>query len=189
MRDAAQPALLADVDIDEATWRLANGPRHAEWRQAIAELVEDGAFTLDPDGEAQRTRTPADGEPPVTLRGRVALAPDAVKLWLFDGRDDEVGHMELQRPVLAPLLREYTQLVSSLESALGDSTGSAADPAPRVEAIDIARRLLHDDGAELLRRSCVGARPDHKTARRLFTLLVLLTHDTSVRNLASAWPS
>lgn len=188
MRDAAQPVLLADVHIDEATWRLANGPRHAEWRQAIAELVEDGAFTLDADGEVGRG-SDTKREPPVTLRGRVALAPDAVKLWLFDGRDDEVGHMELQRPVLAPLLREYTQLVSSLESALGDSTGSLGDPAPQVEAIDIARRLLHDDAAELLRRSCVGARPDHKTARRLFTLLVLLTHDTTGQSLASAWPS
>lgn len=188
MRDSAQPALLADVHIDEATWSLANGPRHAEWRQAIAELIEDSSFTLDPDGQTARVGD-APKEPPVTLRGRVALAPDAVKLWLFDGRDDEVGRMELQRPVLAPLLREYTHLVTSLESALGDMTGSAGDPAPRVEAIDIARRLVHDDGAELLRRSCVGARPDHKTARRLFTLLVLLTHDTSGRNLASAWPA
>jgi uncharacterized protein (UPF0262 family) len=186
MRDAVQPALLKDVRIDEATWRCANEPRHAEWRQAIAELVEDGTFTLDPDGKQPGRQ---DGARPIALRGRVALAPDAVKLSLFDGRDDEVGRMELQRPVLAPLLREYTQLVTSLESALGDGTGSLGDPAPRVEAIDIARRLLHDDAAELLRRSCVGARPDHKTARRLFTLLVLLTHDTTGRNLASAWPA
>ena len=86
---------------------------------------------------------------------------------------------------LAPLLREYVQKLSAFDAGV-DGLGSDA---AQFEAMDIARRLIHDDAAELVQRSCVGARPDHKTARRLFTLLVLLMHDPEKLTLASSWPS
>ena len=45
----------------------------------------------------------------------------------------------------------------------------------RIEAIDMGRRALHDEGAEkLLHALSPSAELDHDTARRLFTLLCVL---------------
>jgi uncharacterized protein (UPF0262 family) len=178
MEAAAQPTPLSDVLIDEMTWRCAPRPRRAEWQQAIADLIEEGTFFFDKSAEPQVM-------PPAALHGRVELQPDGVRLLLYAANGTEVGRMELKHSVLAPLLREYVQKLSAFDGGL-DSVGGDAE---QFEAMDIARRLIHDDAAELLQRSCVGARPDHKTARRLFTLLVLLMHDPEKLSPASPWPS
>lgn len=178
MEAAAQPTPLSDVLIDEMTWSCAPRPRRAEWQQAIAELIEEGTFFFDHSAQPQAAR-------PAALHGRVEIQPDGVRLSLCTAGGAEVGRMELKHSVLAPLLREYIQKLSAFDAGL-DGLGSDA---AQFEAMDIARRLIHDDAAELVQRSCVGARPDHKTARRLFTLLVLLMHDPEKLSLTSAWPS
>jgi uncharacterized protein (UPF0262 family) len=50
---------------------------------------------------------------------------------------------------------------------------------PRIEALDIAKRLVHDEAAQAVRRIFALLGPDHATARRLFTLLVTLHFDTA----------
>ena len=48
-------------------------------------------------------------------------------------------------------------------------------PAPKIEAIDMARRGLHDEGSRLLIERLEGkVRVDEPTSRRLFTLLCAL---------------
>ena len=45
----------------------------------------------------------------------------------------------------------------------------------RIEAIDMARRGLHNEGSDLLREALAGrVEVDHDTARRLFTLVCVL---------------
>ena len=45
----------------------------------------------------------------------------------------------------------------------------------RIEAIDMARRGLHNEGSDLLRQALEGRVDiDHDTARRLFTLVCVL---------------
>lgn len=174
MDGSVQPTPLVDVLIDETTWRCATGSRQAEWLQAIAELIEESAFFIEPDGAG------SSGQPP-ELHGRIVVTADAVRLDLYDPHGVRVGSMEILQPVLAPVLRDYLQTLQAFDG------GPFSDASPQFEAMDIARRLLHDDAAELVQRSCVGARPDHKTARRLFTLLVLLTHDPAKLSQPSAW--
>jgi uncharacterized protein (UPF0262 family) len=49
-------------------------------------------------------------------------------------------------------------------------------PPSRIESIDMARRGLHNEGAELLREALVEkADVDAQTARRLFTLVCVLS--------------
>ena len=50
---------------------------------------------------------------------------------------------------------------------------------PQVEALDIARKLMHNDAADLIIRHSTRIVPDHRTARHLFTLFLLVTHDTT----------
>ncbi len=52
---------------------------------------------------------------------------------------------------------------------------SAATSLAQVEAIDVGRRSLHDEGAALLIERLAGkVAIDHATARRLFTLICVL---------------
>jgi uncharacterized protein (UPF0262 family) len=84
--------------------------------------------------------------------------------------DDEKPHL-----VLLPLtpfrkiIREYFVICDSYYAAI-----RTAAPA-QIEAIDMGRRGLHNDGAELLReRLADKVTMDVNTSRRLFTLICLL---------------
>ena len=57
---------------------------------------------------------------------------------------------------------------------------------PRLEALDIAKRITHDEAGETVVALLGPLAPDHATARRFFTLLVTLLHDTT--RLGAAHP-
>ena len=90
----------------------------------------------------------------------------------FDVRTQD--GMELTR-VLLPLssfrsiVRDYFMVCESYYSAIKRSTPS------QIEALDMGRRGLHNEGSELLRERLAGKiAVDHATARRLFTLVCIL---------------
>jgi uncharacterized protein (UPF0262 family) len=91
---------------------------------------------------------------------------------LFDVRligGDEHGHVRLSLTPFRRVLKDYHQICDSYYAAL-----QAALPA-RIEAIDMGRRGLHDDGSRLLRERLTGKiEIDFDTARRLFTLISAL---------------
>lgn len=148
---------LAEVLVDDVTWRCATRPRRQEWLQAIAELVEDATF------EAPQA---------VPLRAYITVERDGIRGEFHDPAGEELGRLELPRASIAPIFREYVTLLQGI----GNQGGGYS---PQMEALDIARRLIHNDAADLVIRHSTGVVPDHKTARLIFTLLVLLTHDTT----------
>jgi uncharacterized protein (UPF0262 family) len=165
MHSSGEEATLADLLVDDLTWRCATRPRRAEWLQAIGELCEDGALSAPVS---------------VPLRAYVTVETDCIRTVFHDPHGAQVGRLELPRPIIAPVFREYMSLLQ----AIGGQ--GASGYSPQVEALDIARRLMHNDAADLVISHAHGAKPSHKTARRLFTLFVLLTHDTT--KLRAAWP-
>ncbi len=67
------------------------------------------------------------------------------------------------------LIQDYFMIVSSYDDAMRDGRTS------RIEAIDMGRRGLHNEGADLLlERLSDKIDMDHVTARRLFTLICAL---------------
>ena len=67
------------------------------------------------------------------------------------------------------VIRDYFTICESYYEAIKSATPS------RIEAIDVGRRSLHDEGAELLReRLAARVEVDADTARRLFTLICVL---------------
>lgn len=67
------------------------------------------------------------------------------------------------------LIQDYFLIVRSYDEALRDGKPS------RIEAIDMGRRGLHNEGADLLiERLHDKIEMDHATARRLFTLICVL---------------
>lgn len=67
------------------------------------------------------------------------------------------------------LIQDYFMIVSSYQQAMQEGKLS------RIEAIDMGRRGLHNEGAELLQeRLAEKIEMDFDTARRLFTLICVL---------------
>jgi len=150
---------LTELLIDDATWSAGSTARRHEWRLAINEILTEGRFAL-PEGLAEG-------------RAIVTLAPTRV---LFDVRAEDgrvVSHHELPLAELRPLMSEYLETIVEM-SKLATSANS-----PRLEALDIAKRIIHDEVGETVVVLLGALKPDHPTARRFFTLLVTLLHDTT----------
>jgi uncharacterized protein (UPF0262 family) len=143
---------LIELRLDEATWSAGSVARKSEWRVAIAEVVQEGRFEAEAEAAHQALLT---------------IAGDHANLQWSGAKVD------LPIRDLKPLMQEYMQICGEM-SKLGVGANS-----PRLEALDIAKRITHDEAAETIRAAMRGLRPDHPTARRLFTLLVTIFHDTT----------
>ncbi|MGD9509326.1 MAG: UPF0262 family protein [Geminicoccaceae bacterium] len=67
------------------------------------------------------------------------------------------------------VVKDYFMICDNYFQAIKGATPS------RIEAIDMARRGLHNEGSEILRNALEGkVEIDHDTARRLFTLVCVL---------------
>lgn len=157
-------AALTEVFIDDVTWGCATRARRAEWQQTMAELIADSRCEQLLD---------AGESPAATLRAYITVEPTSLRVAFHDERGDERGQIELSRGVIAPVFREYFSLLTAI-SSLGIGAYS-----PQVEALDIARKLMHNDAADLIIRHSTRIVPDHRTARHFFTLFLLVTHDTT----------
>ena len=84
---------------------------------------------------------------------------------------DGAGEAELVLAVrpFRRVVKDYFLICESYLQAIRGATPS------RIEALDMARRGLHNEGSELLREAFAGrVEMDHDTARRLFTLVCVL---------------
>ena len=149
-------------------------------RERIERVVLDGeALTrLSPIQEADRTQATND----LAAENRFALAnhdgPYALHLsvqegrLVFDVRDLDDAPLQAVVLALGPfrgLIKDYQMLVDSHVLAMEEGR------AERIQAIDMGRRGLHNEGASLMVERLEGKIViDFATARRLFTLVCVL---------------
>ena len=87
---------------------------------------------------------------------------------MADGQQEPVEIVLATRP-FRRVVKDYFMICDSYFQAIKGATPS------RIEAIDMARRGLHNEGSEILREALEGrVEIDHDTARRLFTLVCVL---------------
>ena len=155
----ADPRII-DIELDERTilWRSADVEQ--ERRIAIFDLIEENHFApqrVHADGYAGPYRVALSVE-----EGRLALA-----IKREDGTPLETLVLALgrfRRPI-----RDYFAICDSYYQAI-----RAATP-QQIETIDMARRGIHNQSAELLIERLDGKiTVDFDTARRLFTLICVL---------------
>lgn len=152
-RDAK--ARLADVTLDESIGRSTPDVEH-ERAVAIFDLIEDNFF--QPVGD--------DGGP---YRLRLSLV-DAKLVFSVTREDDEpvVTHILSLTP-FRRVVKDYFMICESYYDAIRSSTPS------QIEAIDMGRRGLHNEGSQTLMDRLAGKIDvDFDTARRLFTLVCVL---------------
>ena len=153
---AAASQRIAEITLDERTVIRRSRAIEDERAAAITDLLKDNQFT------------PLSGCPGPF---HVHLAVEENRL-LIEIRGTEHGSRELIVLPLAPfrrIVKDYFLVCESYYEAIRDKSLT------QVEAIDVGRRSLHDEGSALLaERLADKVTMDHDTARRLFTLICVL---------------
>jgi uncharacterized protein (UPF0262 family) len=152
----ATPQRIAKITLDERTVIRRSRAIEDERAAAITDLLKDNQFT------------PLSGRPGPF---HVHLAVEENRL-LMEIRGAEDGSSESIVLPLAPfrrIVKDYFLVCESYYEAIRDKSLT------QVEAIDVGRRSLHDEGSALLaERLADKVAIDHDTARRLFTLICVL---------------
>jgi uncharacterized protein (UPF0262 family) len=145
---------LEAVDLDAETLPAATAEIEHERRVAIFDLVEKNSF--EPAG--------APGGP---YRLKLSMQ-DSRLVFDVEGPGFARAHVLSLTP-LKGVIRDYLMICDSYYEALRGSSPS------QIEAVDMGRRGLHNEGATLLQNRLEGkVAIGHDTARRLFTLVCAL---------------
>ncbi len=147
---------LVAVEIDQLSIGKADPNVEHERRVAIADLLEANEFK------------PADSEAgPYSLH----LSIEDQRL-VFDVKRQDGEPVHIFVFSLGPLrriLKDYLMMCDSYYEAVRDATLT------QIEAIDMGRRGVHNEGSTILRERLAGKIDvDFATARRLFTLICAL---------------
>ena len=156
MDDVATRNRLISVTLDENSIGRGSADQEHERAIAIYDLIEDNSFAL------------AGHE-----GGPYALTISLMDAKLvFDIRDRDGAQVVAHILSLTPfkrILKDYFMICDAYYAAIRTATPS------RIEAIDMGRRGMHNEGAQLLLERLKGKIDcDQDTARRLFTLITAL---------------
>src|SRR6476620_4713596 len=147
---------LVAVTLDEASIGRSSPDIDHERAVAIYDLIEENSFK--PVGH--------DGGP-YTLYLSLAENRLVFDIKLADG-EPVVAHM-LSLNTFKKIVKDYFMICDSYYQAIRTATPD------RIEAIDMGRRGIHDEGSRTLQERLKGkVRIDFETARRLFTLISVL---------------
>jgi uncharacterized protein (UPF0262 family) len=151
-----EQARLVEVKLDEASIGRNNAEVEHEREVAIFDLLERNAFALEGH----------DGGP-YTLH--LSLADNRLVFTVGDSERAPIQHVMLSLSPFRRLVKDYFLICESYYQAI------KTQPASKIEAIDMGRRGIHDEGSQLLMERLKGTiAVDIATARRLFTLLCAL---------------
>lgn len=149
-------ARLVEVTLDSGSIGRNSTDVDHEREVAIFDLLERNSFAL----EGQ------DGGP---YSLHLSLADNRLVFTVGDTNKTPIVHVMLSLSPFRRLVKDYFLMCESYFQAIKTA------PPSRIEAIDMGRRGLHDEGSQLLKERLKGKiRVDLPTARRLFTLICAL---------------
>lgn len=153
---ATSPFRLVEVTLDEESIGRSGPDIEHERAVAIYDLVEESSF--QPIGHEQG---------PYALH--LSMAENRL---LFDIHQSDGAPVVAHLLSLSPfrrIVKDYFLICDSYHQAIRSATPD------RIEAIDMGRRGLHDEGSRILmERLKDKVTVDFNTARRLFTLICVL---------------
>jgi uncharacterized protein (UPF0262 family) len=148
---------LASIVLDQGSIERGTPDQEHERATAIYDLIEENSFAL-PDGR--------DG--PYALR--IGMISQRL---VFDIRSEDGQPIITHGLSLSPfrrVIKDYFLICESYYSAIRTAS------AEQIEAIDMGRRGIHNEAAEIVIERLKGkVDVDFATARRLFTLLMALS--------------
>ena len=146
---------LCDVVLDDSIGRSTPDVEH-ERAVAIFDLIEENTF--EPAGH--------EGGP---YRLFISLVDSKLDFSIKTEDDKDVSTHILSLTPFRRIIKDYFLICESYYEAIRSSTPS------QIEAIDMGRRGIHNDGSQTLMDRLSGKiKVDFDTARRLFTLVCVL---------------
>ena len=152
---------LHQVEIDDSGLPAPTPEIEQERRVAIFDLLENNSFRLP-----GRDDRPAP-EGPYALD--LAIREGRLVFDLATESGDPAAQFQLSLGPFRQVVKDYFQICESYFDAVKRL------PPSQIEAIDMARRGIHNEGARVLQERLEGkAEIDTDTSRRLFTLVCVL---------------
>lgn len=149
-------ARLVAITLDEKSIATSNSNIEHEREVAIFDILEGNSFALEGRDEG-----------PYKLN--LALMDDRLVFVVSNESDEVLVTHLLSLTPLKRIMKDYFLVCESYYEAIRTA------PPSRIQAIDMGRRGLHDEGSRtLLERLAGKITVDIDTARRLFTLICAL---------------
>ncbi len=152
---------LASVNLIEDRPRARTPEIEQELNVAVFDLIEDNRFRLVPRDDQT--------VPPGPYKLGIGMAERMLVMTALTEDDDTAAELHLSMSPLRGIIRDYFAICEQYFDAVKKL------PPSKIEAIDMGRRGLHNEGAEILSERLEGKiHIDSETARRLFTVICAL---------------
>ena len=152
---------LIDVQIDDRALPPPTPEIEQERKVAIFDLLEDNSFAFPERDDRSVPEGP--------YRLLLAIREGRLVFDLTTEASDKAGEFHLSLGPFRQVVKDYFQICESYFDAVKKL------PPSQIEAIDMARRGIHNEGARVLQERLEGkATVDIDTSRRLFTLICVL---------------
>lgn len=155
-RSIAATDRLSEITLDQKSLGRANANIEHEREVAIFDILDGNVFAVEG----------ADQGP---YKLNLALVEDRLALTVARSDDSEIMQHQLPLTPLKRIMKDYFLVCESYYDAVRTA------PPARIQAIDVSRRALHDEGSVMLREKlATKIIVDEDTSRRLFTLVCSL---------------
>jgi len=147
---------LSVITLDQKSLGRTNANIEHEREVAIFDIIDGNSFAIEGFDDG-----------PYTLN--LGLADDRLQLNIGSALNPALLQHSVPLTPLKRIMKDYFMVCESYYEAVRTA------PPARIQAIDVSRRSLHDEGSVVLReRLASKIVVDSDTARRLFTLLCAL---------------
>lgn len=147
---------LVEITIDHRSLGRSSPNIEHEREVAIFDIIDGNAFRVDE----------VDDGP---YKANLSVVEDKLLFYVTSEAGAEVAQHHVPLTPLKRIMKDYFMICESYYEAVRSA------PPARIQAIDVSRRSLHDEGSSVLRdRLAPRILVDDDTARRLFTLVCSL---------------
>jgi uncharacterized protein (UPF0262 family) len=152
---AQSPARLIEITLENGSGGRSNVNIEHEREVAIYDLLDGNSFEVDGHSGPYKLA--------------LGIADDRLTFKIASEAGEPLVTHAIPLQLLKRILKDYFLVLDSYYQAV-----RTAQPS-RIEAIDVGRRGLHDEGSQLVVDKLAGkVAMDFETARRLFTLIATL---------------
>ena len=149
---------IVEAEVDKTNLITWNQEIEQERRSAVFDLLNNGKFKLYNKNETGPYKI------------NIKLLEWKLLLRVTDFFDDSITDLKISISSVRRIIRDYQIVCDNYVEAIKTA------PLKKIEAIDIGRRTIHDEGAGMLLEAFKEkVELDMDTARRLFTLVSIVS--------------
>ena len=149
---------IVEAEVDKINLITWNQEIEQERKSAVFDLLNNGKFKLYNKNETGPYKI------------NIKLLEWKLLLRVIDFFDDSITELKISISSIRRIIRDYQIVCDNYVEAIKTA------PLKKIEAIDIGRRTIHDEGAAILLEAFKEkVELDMDTARRLFTLVSIIS--------------